>query len=83
MLRLAALVDGPQYVRVSGAREERMIAVCRSILEPLGWVVRPRRGRCRDGSADMMALDGRPVEACCSETVSSGRAVIRRGGLEV
>jgi hypothetical protein len=42
MLRLAALVDGPQYVRVSGAREERMIAACRAILEPLGWVVTPR-----------------------------------------
>jgi hypothetical protein len=41
MLRLAALVDGPQYVRVSGVREERMIVACRRILEPLGWTVTP------------------------------------------
>jgi hypothetical protein len=42
MLRLAAIVDPAQYTRVSGAREERMIAVCREILEPLGWAVTPR-----------------------------------------
>jgi ketosteroid isomerase-like protein len=42
MLRLAALVDAAQYVQVSGARESRMIAVCRQILEPLGWSVTPR-----------------------------------------
>ena len=44
MLRLAALVDPAQYSRVSGARdrEDRMTAVCRETLGPLGWTVTPR-----------------------------------------
>lgn len=60
MLRLAALVDGPQYVRVSGLREERMIAVCRQILEPLEWTVTPRL-RLSDslGDVDVYAVRGR------------------------
>lgn len=57
MLRLAALVDGEQYVQVNGAREERMIAVCRQILEPIGWAVTPRR-RLSDppGDVDVYAV---------------------------
>jgi hypothetical protein len=57
MLRLAALVDEAQYVRVSGAREERMIAVCRRILQPLRWDVTPRL-RLHDppGDADVYAV---------------------------
>jgi hypothetical protein len=60
MLRLAALVDGPQYVRVSGVREERMITLCRRILEPLEWTVTPRF-RLSDpaGDVDVYAVRGR------------------------
>jgi hypothetical protein len=60
MLRLAALADEAQYVRVSGAREERMIAVCREILEALEWTVTPRL-RLRDplGDVDVYAVRGR------------------------
>jgi hypothetical protein len=60
MLRLAALVDGPQYVQVSGRREARMIAVCRHVLEPLGWTVTPRL-KLTDppGDADVYAVRGR------------------------
>jgi hypothetical protein len=43
MLRLAVLVDEAQYVKVSGAREARMIRVCQDVLEPLGWAVTSRR----------------------------------------
>ena len=59
MLRLAALVERTQYERVSGAREGRMIAMCRQILEPLGWTVTPRR-RLTDppGDLDVYALRG-------------------------
>ena len=59
MLRLAALVDGPQYVRVSGAREERMIILCRQILEPLKWTVTPRL-KLNDslGDVDVYAVRG-------------------------
>ncbi len=42
MLRLAAIADPAQYARVSGARENRMIAVCRHTLEAVGWTVTPR-----------------------------------------
>lgn len=42
MLRLAVIVDPAQYTRVSGAREDRMIAVCRQTLEAVGWTVIPR-----------------------------------------
>ena len=60
MLRLAALVDGPQYVRVSGLREERMIALCRRILEPLQWNVTPRfRQSDPPGEVDVYAVRGR------------------------
>ncbi len=60
MLRLAALVDGPQYVRVTGAREERMITDCWRTLEPLGWTVIPRL-RLNDppGDVDVYAVRGR------------------------
>lgn len=42
MLRIAARVDPVQYSRVSGLREERMIAQCRTILESRGWRVADR-----------------------------------------
>jgi hypothetical protein len=39
MIRLAAKVDETQYSTVSGLREERMIELCRELLEPAGWSV--------------------------------------------
>src|SRR5207244_11079705 len=42
MLRLAALVDAPQYVRVSGLREARLSDAGREILEPRGVTGTPR-----------------------------------------
>jgi hypothetical protein len=60
MLRSAALVDNAQYQRVSGLREERMIARCRRILEPLGWTVTPRRRLTSPpGDVDVYAIRGR------------------------
>jgi hypothetical protein len=41
MLRVAALVDREQYEKVSGLREERMVAQCRCALDGLGWHVQP------------------------------------------
>jgi hypothetical protein len=59
MLRLAATVDGAQYVKVSGAREERMVSVCREILERLGWAVTPRRKLSNpSGDVDVYATSG-------------------------
>ena len=97
MLRLAALADEAQYVRVSGAREERMIAVCREILEALEWTVTPRL-RLRDplGDVDVYAVRGRdrmaiqlkstlrPQSGACSDRrddAISDMAAPRRGAL--
>lgn len=41
MLRVAVLVDQDQYDKVSGLREERMVAQCRPAFEALGWHVQP------------------------------------------
>lgn len=41
MLRAAVLNDSAQYERVSGLREERMIAVCKEIFEKGGWTFTP------------------------------------------
>ena len=42
MLRLAAMVDNPQYVKVSGLRESRMIERCSVLLKQQGWTASPR-----------------------------------------
>ena len=41
MLRAAALNDPEQYSKVSGLREERMIAVCRKAFSEAGWTFAP------------------------------------------
>jgi hypothetical protein len=41
LLRVAAGADQEQYTRVSGLREDRMIAFCKPILERKGWTVTP------------------------------------------
>jgi hypothetical protein len=41
MLRVAVLVDREQYDKVSGLREERMVARCRSAFEAMGWNIQP------------------------------------------
>lgn len=41
MLRVAVLSDPAQYEKVSGLREERMIAVCKKAFESKDWVFTP------------------------------------------
>ena len=41
MLRVAVLIDRQQYDSVSGLREERMVARCRSAYEAMGWSLQP------------------------------------------
>jgi len=41
MLRVAVLVDRDQYDKVSGLREERMVAQCERALRAFGWAVQP------------------------------------------
>jgi len=41
MLRVAVLVDCEQYNKVSGLREERMVARCGSALRAMGWNFQP------------------------------------------
>jgi len=41
MLRAAVLNDPAQYEKVSGLREERMIAICRKSFEERGWTFTP------------------------------------------
>jgi len=41
MLRVAVLVDREQYEKVSGLREERMVAQSASALRAKGWIVQP------------------------------------------
>jgi hypothetical protein len=41
MLRIAVLNDRDQYEKVSGLREERMLAVCKSAFETVGWRFQP------------------------------------------
>ena len=43
MLRSAVLNDPGQYEKVSGLREERMIAICRKAFEEAGWTFTPHR----------------------------------------
>lgn len=42
MLRVAVLNDREQYEKVSGLREERMLAVCKMVFEDAGWSFQPR-----------------------------------------
>jgi hypothetical protein len=42
MLRVALLNDQEQYEKVSGLREERMIAICKRAFEQVGWKFTPR-----------------------------------------
>lgn len=42
LLRAAVLNDPTQYQKVSGLREDRMIAACREAFEKEGWVFTPR-----------------------------------------
>ena len=41
MLRAAVLHDPGQYEKVSGLREERMIAICKTAFEAAGWTFTP------------------------------------------
>ena len=43
MLRVASRVDPDQYTKVSGLREDRMITLCKSILENKSWHVEPHK----------------------------------------
>jgi hypothetical protein len=40
MLRVAVLNDRHQYEKISGLREERMLAVCKAAFEAAGWAFR-------------------------------------------
>jgi hypothetical protein len=41
MLRVAVLIDSEQYEKVTGLREERMVARCGSAFRAMGWNVQP------------------------------------------
>src|ERR1017187_5723780 len=41
MLRIAVLNDRCQYERISGLREERMLALCKSVFETASWTFEP------------------------------------------
>jgi hypothetical protein len=74
MLRLAALVDGEAYNRVSQCREQRMLAFCRSALESASrpWIVR-ERVRFKDPPAEADVLATRDGESLVLQLKSTLR----------